>query len=268
MLGPPGQYLDDVTISADGKRVFFTRARPGDGRVRHLVGRSETSAESPVSPGPDTEIRPAPPARWHDPDLRGAAGPLAAARTPGSRHGPGRRIAALRGFPSGRQTSRPTADRCFSVSGARRESSTSGSCRLDAKAATPKPFVQSAVQQGGRPLFARRPLRRLPLRRAAVRERSTSTAFPGPGEKVRSLAAARGGAALEPRSGELLFVSDDGHLVSVPVQTAPALQIGKPVDLFAMPDEKAVADLRRVAGRDADPGRRSGGRIPRRCRST
>jgi Tol biopolymer transport system component len=56
-------------------------------------------------------------------------------------------------------------------------------------------------------------------------------AFPGPAEKVR---VSNGGAELlrwSP-SGELLYVSGEGDLISVPVRTSPALEIGKPSVLF------------------------------------
>jgi hypothetical protein len=60
--------------------------------------------------------------------------------------------------------------------------------------------------------------------------------FPGPGEKVRI--SARPALAMRwSRSGELLYVSEDGHLVSVPVRTSPALQIGKETDLFTFPEK-------------------------------
>jgi dipeptidyl aminopeptidase/acylaminoacyl peptidase len=63
------------------------------------------------------------------------------------------------------------------------------------------------------------------------------TPFPGPGEKMPILAR-RAQALRWTRGGEILFVSDDGHLVSVPVRTTPSLQVGPPVDLFALPEGK------------------------------
>lgn len=58
--------------------------------------------------------------------------------------------------------------------------------------------------------------------------------FPGPGERVRI---STGGAVLVrwPRAGnEMLYLSPDGKLVSVPVRTAPGLQLGTPSTLFAL----------------------------------
>jgi eukaryotic-like serine/threonine-protein kinase len=57
--------------------------------------------------------------------------------------------------------------------------------------------------------------------------------FPGAAERTR---VSSGGGA-QPRwshSGrELFYLSDDGHLVAVPVRTAPALGVGRPVPLFS-----------------------------------
>jgi eukaryotic-like serine/threonine-protein kinase len=58
--------------------------------------------------------------------------------------------------------------------------------------------------------------------------------FPGPGERTRISA----GGAQSPRwssSGEILYLSDDRRMMSVPVRTAPSLQVGAPTALFPTP---------------------------------
>ena len=58
--------------------------------------------------------------------------------------------------------------------------------------------------------------------------------YPGPGERVR---VSTGGARLArwSRDGrELLYLSTDRRLMSVPVRTAPTLQVGSPVELFKL----------------------------------
>jgi Tol biopolymer transport system component len=76
--------------------------------------------------------------------------------------------------------------------------------------------------------------------------------YPGPGERVRlSTGGAQG--LRWPRAGnEILYLSAGGRMVSVPVHTAPALQLGAPKTLFAVApdaawqDFDATADGRRI----------------------
>ena len=58
--------------------------------------------------------------------------------------------------------------------------------------------------------------------------------FPGPGENVR---VSKGGAGILrwSRTGELFYLSFDGHFVAVPVRTSPTLEIGAPTTLFTLP---------------------------------
>ena len=59
------------------------------------------------------------------------------------------------------------------------------------------------------------------------------TPFPGPGEKTR---VSTGGARLvrwPRRSGEIIYVTQDGRMMAVPVQTQPTLRVGTPVTLFS-----------------------------------
>lgn len=60
------------------------------------------------------------------------------------------------------------------------------------------------------------------------------TAYPGPGERIR---VSTGGARFLrwSRDGrELLYLSGDGRMMSVPVRTSPSLELGAPTALFAV----------------------------------
>src|SRR6185369_17750702 len=60
--------------------------------------------------------------------------------------------------------------------------------------------------------------------------------FPGPGRQVRVTSGGAWQVRWPRKSGEILYVTEGGkELVSVPVRTAPALEIGKPTTLFTMP---------------------------------
>ena len=76
--------------------------------------------------------------------------------------------------------------------------------------------------------------------------------FPGPGERIR-LSTAGASVLRWPRDGnEILYLSLDRKVVSVPVRTAPGLQLGTPKVLFtlagdsAWPDFVATADGQRI----------------------
>jgi dipeptidyl aminopeptidase/acylaminoacyl peptidase len=76
--------------------------------------------------------------------------------------------------------------------------------------------------------------------------------FPGPGERIR-LSTAGASVLRWPRDGnEILYLSLDRKVVSVPVRTAPVLQLGTPKVLFtlagdsAWPDFVATADGQRI----------------------
>ena len=64
------------------------------------------------------------------------------------------------------------------------------------------------------------------------------TPFPGPGERLRVSA---GGAQQVrwSRTGEILYLSSDQRVMSVPVRTAPSLDVGSPTPLFTIPGKKS-----------------------------
>ena len=238
MLGPSGYYLGAV-ITADARRVFVTRARPLTRAFGIWSVDPDTSAESPVSPGPDTEIDPIP-----LPDgktliyaaLRGRSPQLV---TQDLASGKVEDLLPFGSFQVGQDVSPDGQSLLYSQRG---EQGIFDLWVLPLTArATPRPFVRSA--------FNKQLARFSPDGRYAAflsEEGGVGaiyvTPFPGPGEKVRI--SARGAQTFRwSRNGELLFVSEDNHLVSIPIRTAPTLEIGKPVDLFAIPEKGAWQDF-------------------------
>jgi eukaryotic-like serine/threonine-protein kinase len=234
-VGPPGEYLE-VRFSPDGKRVYFARARPTTGAYGIWFADVETSTESPLSPGPDTEI-----------------GPLV---LPG---GSAMLYSAVRGrspqlVRQDLATGKVEEFLPFGTFQFAHDVTPDGNTLLFAERGEEKGVFDLwtvPLSGGGKPTpFVRSAANKTDARFSPdgrfvsyIAEEPGGSAiyvapYPGPGEKVR--VTPRGAVALRwTRAGDLLFVSDDGHLVSIPVRTIPVLQIGKPVDLFAMP-EKAI----------------------------
>jgi len=232
-VGPPGEYIN-VRVSPEGKRVYFSRARPTTGAFGISFADLETSTETAVSPGPDTEIGPLvlPGGRILYSAVRGRAPQIVRQDLATGK------VDEVLPFGTFQFADDVSPDGRTLVFSERGEQGVFDLWTLGLSGGgKPVPFVQSAANKTD--------ARFSPDGRFVcyIAEEPGGPAiyvapFPGPGEKVR--VTPRGAVALRwTRDGDLLFVSDDGHLVSVPIRTAPALQIGKPVDLFAMP-EKAV----------------------------
>ncbi|HTR02555.1 MAG TPA: protein kinase [Thermoanaerobaculia bacterium] len=231
-LGPPGRYLD--ARIADAKRVFFSRIRSGTGSFGIWSVDPETAAETPVSPGPDTEFGPI-----ALPDgktliyaaLRGRSPQLVRQDLASGK------VEDLLPFGVFQTPGAVSPDGKSLIFNQRGEQGVFNLWVLPLTAGgTPKPFVQSA--------YDKEEARFSPDGRYVAYLSMEGglgaiyvAPFPGPGEKLRI--SARPAASLDwSRSGDLLYVSGDGHLVSVPIQTSPALRIGKEVDLFPI-SEKA-----------------------------
>jgi serine/threonine protein kinase/Tol biopolymer transport system component len=233
-IGPSGSYLN-VRISPDGRRAYFSRIRPTTGAFGILFADLETSTETAASPGPETEIGPL--------VLPGGGAILYSAirgRAPqlvrqDLATGKIDEVLPFGTFQFAHDVSPDGRTLLYSERG---ENGIFDLWTMPlAGGGKPAPFVQSAA--------GKTDARFSPDGRyvSYIAEEPSGPAiyvapFPGPGEKVK--VTSRSAQVLRwSRAGELLFVSDDGHLVSVPIRTTPALQMGKPVDLFAMP-AKAV----------------------------
>ncbi len=238
VLGPPGLYLN-VRISPQANRVFFVRARPATGSFGIWSADLERAAEAPVSPGPDTEIDPI-----LLPDARTLIYSAVRGRSPqlvreDLATGKVENLLPFETFQSAEDVSPDGRTLLFLQRGER------GLFDLWTLAlsggAKPVSFVKTGVNETS--------ARFSPDGRyvAYVSNESAGNAidiapYPGPGERVR--VSARGAGALRwSRAGDLLFVSDDRHLVSVPIRTSPSLEIGKPVDLFVLPEKSVWEDF-------------------------
>ena len=60
------------------------------------------------------------------------------------------------------------------------------------------------------------------------------TAYPGPAERIRVSTGGAEGLRWSRDGREIFYVSGDRHMMSVPVKTAPSLELGTPSALFAI----------------------------------
>jgi Tol biopolymer transport system component len=230
-VGPPGHYLS-VSIAPDGRRALFDRARPGTGTYDVWSIDLERGTETPVTSEPDTEVY----GLW----------------LPG-----GRTVA----YSAVRESRAPHLFR-KDLATAREEELLAGGHFQIAQDVSPDGgslLYQEGGEQGwfdlwtlplsggGKPVallvapFSKTDARFSPDGRYVAMITTESgepevyvTPYPGPGERVR---VSTGGArALRwSREGrELLYVSGDRHIMSVPVKTSPSLEIGSPTALFAL----------------------------------
>jgi len=230
-----GKYVT-VSIASDDRRALFDRARPGIMNWDVWSLDLERGTEAPVASGPETEVFPI----W----------------LPG-----GRSIV----FSADRGEA-PTLFRKDLATG-REEKLLPGSpgeefqIAQDVSPDGRSLVYMEATEHGrfdlwtfpldgaGRPVpFLRAPFRKLAARfspdgryLAMITAESGQpdvyvTPYPGPGERIR---VSTGGAAglRWGRDGGLLFVSGDNRLMSIPIRTAPSLQIGVPKELFALKEK-------------------------------
>ncbi|HKD18319.1 MAG TPA: hypothetical protein VKG23_10640, partial [Thermoanaerobaculia bacterium] len=234
VLGPPGNYLD-VTFSPDARRVFFTRARPATGAFGIGSIDPETSAESPVSPGPDTEVWPV-----LLPDGKTLIYAASKGRSPQlvRQDLATGRVEQMLPFGPFQTAENVSPDGKWLLFRQRGEQGIFDLWLLSLSGnGAPTPFVQSPFNKGSARFS---PDGRYVAYLSAEGGSSAIyvTPFPGPGERMRILP--RQAEALRwGRTGELLFVSQDARLVSVPIRTDPSLHVGSPVDLFALPEGRA-----------------------------
>ena len=60
------------------------------------------------------------------------------------------------------------------------------------------------------------------------------TAYPGPGERIRVSTGGARGLRWSRDGRELLYLSADGHMMSVPVRMSPSPELGAPTALFEL----------------------------------
>jgi Tol biopolymer transport system component len=227
-VGNPGIY-QTIAISPDARRVLFERARPVDGSWDIWSLDLDRGTETPVTSAPGTETFPL----W----LPG--GSVAYSVVRGRPPQLVRQRLATGGeeelLPAGRfqRAEDVSADGQTLLYSERGEKGVFDLWTLPLSGGKPAPFLVSGFNKGD--------ARFSPDSRfvALVSNESGSgevyvTAYPGPGERIR---VSTGGAGLprwSPDGRELLYVTDDRRLVSVPVRTAPSLEIGTPKPLFSL----------------------------------
>jgi Tol biopolymer transport system component len=228
-VGTPGMYLR-FAISPDGRRILFDRVRPGIGAPDVWSFDLERGTETPITSAPDTESMPV----W----LPG--GSVAYSVVRGSPPNLVRRQLATgkeeellpRGKMQGAQDVSPDGRTLVYLE--RSENGFFDIWTLPLSGgAKPAPFLQSHFEKAS--------VRFSPDGRYVAMATNESgqlevyvTSYPGPGERIRVST----GGAQHPRwtrdGRELLYLSDDRRLMSVPVRTTPSLELGTPAPLFVL----------------------------------
>jgi serine/threonine protein kinase len=228
-VGTPGLYKH-ISLSADGRRLLFDRARKETGILEIWSLDHERGTETPIASAADTVSMPL----WL----------------------PGGKVAysAVRGSP-------PQLIRRDLATGKEEELVPRGGLQ-QAQDVSPDGRVLLYTVRGQRDFYdiwayplagggKSAPLLEAPFHKSEVRFSPDGryltmittesghpevyvTAYPGPGERIR---VSTGGAALArwSRDGrELFYLSGDRRLMSVPVRTSPSLQLGTPTPLFTL----------------------------------
>jgi Tol biopolymer transport system component len=230
-VGPPGSYLS-VSIAPDGRRALSDPTRPGIGTYGVWSLDLVRGTETPVTPGPATEVYPI----W-------LPGGTAFAYTMDLGSAP--QLFRM-DLATGKNESLLPSAGYFQWA---QDVSPDGRSLIYNEASEHGWFDVWVLPLtgGGKPLvflqapFHKRDVRFSPDGRYVAMITTESgqpevyvTAYPGPGERIRVST----GGALSLRwsreGRELLYVSGDRHLMSVSVKTSPALELGKPAVLFAL----------------------------------
>ena len=228
-VSTPGTYLQ-VRLSPDGRRALYDRARPGLWTYDIWSFDLERGVESRVTSDIGSEFSPV----WL-PDGRSFIYSAVAGSNPqlyrmSLATGTSERVVPGTGFqsagdvsPDGRwlayteRQGRAFALKTVSLSGPQAPASFGGN--------TTASFGDARFSPDGRFLAF--------LSDESGRGEAYVMAYPGPGEKTRVSTAGATHLSWPHGAGEILFLSGDGHMTSVPVHTSPALAIGRPAVLFA-----------------------------------
>ncbi len=228
-VGSPGNYLD-LSITRDGRRIYYDRAQPGIGTYDVWSFDLERGIESRITSSPDTEI-----AGLELPGRTGIAYSASRAAQP--------QLYRLE-TATGREEPIAPGLGTFQIA---QDVSPDGStlAYVERTATSPFDIWTLPLSGSGHPtpllksLFSKSEVRFSPDGRflsfisdESGRPEAYVMPYPGPGERTR---VSVGGARLLRwnRDGrELFYVSADRKLVSVPVRTSPSLWLGTPNVLF------------------------------------
>lgn len=228
-LGPLGIY-DSVAIAPDGKRVLFVRARTDIGTFDIWAADLARGTETRITSETDSEFAPV----W----LPGGKSFAYSANRGGTPQLIRRDLATdqeeeilpARGFQIAQDVSPDGRTLIYSE---RLESGRFDVFSLPLSGGKPVPLLPSSASKND--------VRFSPDGRflAFISEESGQpevyvTSFPGPGEKTRVSTGGAQSLRWSRAGQELLYISGDRHLMSVPVRTTPTLEIGTPTALFAL----------------------------------
>jgi len=229
-VGSPGKILHP-SMAPDGRRVLFDRARPGIGTYDVWSLDLERGTEVPVTSEPDTEVY----AIWL-PGGRSVAYSAARGTPP---------LLFRKDLTTGKTEKLVAGDR-FQIA----EDVSPDSRALLYREASEHAWFDLwtfPLAGGGKPLallqmpFNKTDARFSPDGRYLAMITSESgqpevyvTAYPGPGERVRVSTGGAQGLRWSRDGRELLYVSGDQRMMSVPVRTSPSLELGTPTALFAL----------------------------------
>jgi serine/threonine protein kinase/dipeptidyl aminopeptidase/acylaminoacyl peptidase len=229
-VGPPGNYLS-VSIAPDGRRALFDRTRPGIGTYGIWSLDLERGTETPVTSEPDTEVYPI--------LLPGGRSVVYSVDRGSSPHlfrrdlatGKEERLLPGEGFQFAEDVSPDGRSLLFA------EASEQGWFDVWVLPLTgggkPSAFLQTP--------FSKTNVRFSPdgrylamITTESGRPEAYVTAYPGPGERIRVSTGGAQSLRWSRDGRELLYVSGDRHMTSVPVKTSPSLELGAPTALFAL----------------------------------
>ncbi|HEX5473373.1 MAG TPA: protein kinase [Vicinamibacterales bacterium] len=227
--GPPGNYLD-VSIARDGHYVLFDRTKPETGTYDIWSLDLDRGTETPVTSGRDTEVFPL--------ALPGTAsmvysldrGELPQMYRKNLVTGRTAKLLPATDFQMPEDVS---PDGTLLLYLDRGDNGLFDVWALPLAGGAPFPVLQTP--------FSKRDVRLSPdghylamITNESGRDEVYVAPFPGPGQRVR--VSTDGARALRWNAArhELLYLSDQGRLISVPIRTTPELHIGTPVPLFSI----------------------------------
>ncbi len=229
-VGPPGNYLS-VSIAPDGRRALTDRTRPQIGTWGVWSLDLERGTETPVTSEPDTEVYPIllPGGKSVVYSVDRGTSPQLFRRDLAT--GKEEKLLPDGKFQIAEDVSPDGGSLLF------REASEHGRFDIWVLPLTgggkPAPFLQAP--------FGKSDVRFSPDGRYLGMITTESgqpevyvTPYPGPGERIRVSTGGAKGLRWSRDGRELLYVSGDRHMTSVPVKTFPSLELGSPTALFAL----------------------------------
>ncbi len=236
-VGSPGRYVN-VRISSDGRRAFFDRAREDTGTLDVWSIDLERGAETPVTSEPNSEF-----AAVLLPGEKSIAYSASRGKAP---------QLLRRDLATGKDEELLAEGQAFRLA---QDVSPDGKTLVYTERGQTGVFdVWMLPLSGGgkataliRSAFSKREVRFSPDGRFLAMISSESghnevyvTPFPGPGERVRVSTGEANHVRWSRDGRELFYISSDQRLISVPVKTSPALELGLATPLFSLQRDRGV----------------------------